>query len=199
MEFSRLPYRVVADIYKVFASTTEKDRLHLQVTIDYSAKATDRSRPIELTLLTDGQAIPLHRNAQGELLNFPLQQELWEANPFIQTNQPRGNLSLSGSITLRYPGKLAESVGWYRTSLRQANAAGQYLSSALGLLRPTAKKIIFSFPEGGRSGVTLKTGTNTTTISADANGRYPVDISDPSLPDAAVIELAGEPLTIAIQ
>lgn len=198
-ELSKLPYRMVANIYKVFQSTKENDRIRLQVTVNYSAKATDRSRPIELTLLTGGKSIPLLRNARGELLDFPIQQELWDENPLIQTNQPKGNLTLSGSIHLRNPGQLAETVGWYRAGLRQANEAGRNQAGVFGVLNPSAKKIIISFPEGARSGVTIKEGTNSKALSADTNGRYLVDLGAKSLPDSAILELASEPLTITIE
>lgn len=196
--FAKLPYRTVAKLYRS-APSGPSCKVRLVVAIDYGDRVDDRSRPIELVLQSKTGPRPLTRRADGELIDFPLTDALWAEDPFILSNQPKGNLKLEGKLVIVFSGRLIESAAWYREALDQVNRVIKDQAGMMSFAAPRVKTIVFRFSPDGPAGVSLRKDAAETVLTPDADGLYRLDLSGNRWPDQTQIILARPPILIAAE
>jgi hypothetical protein len=132
-------------------------------------------------------AVPVARDGA---LDFPLRDDLLAENPPVETNQPKGSLSLTTTVELRLTNAPEVPAREIEAALAEADAI--IARQAVDGGHPKVRGVEFLFPEGA-GGVTVR-GTTERLLIPDATGRV-VLMRDHELaePDAR-IAFAARPL-----
>ncbi|MDX2109722.1 MAG: hypothetical protein SFY80_05715 [Verrucomicrobiota bacterium] len=185
-EPARLPYKRVGAVMAVFDNVSVRDKLVLYVMIQPRTPLPAGDAPLVLTLKSASGDRILSQSKSGLLLDLPFSLELMRENPVIEANKPKGSLNMNITVGVAYPGKLSESVAWYRDAYSQLVAA----SRTMGMDAPKSEILTFTFPEGSKPRVSLRIGDDSADLTPDKNGIFSLNLADKGIPDNAVLVLS---------
>ncbi|HOV58368.1 MAG TPA: hypothetical protein PLN91_10855 [Rhodanobacteraceae bacterium] len=192
-EGSTTPYAVLYQVLEPAQQIAAYDHLRAVQRID--SRLPDVS-PAQIRLVVKARrgdiAVPI--GADGRL-DFPLDAALKAENPAVQSNQPKGSLSLTVTLELRLPA--GDRVPWQElaTALEQARRVLGEQAQAHGLAAPAVTGAEFHFPAGSEARVTLS-GKGERLLLADGAGRVIVMLDETTRKEQPTLLLGARPLAV---
>jgi len=195
-ENAAIPYNTLAKALDDLSELKGKDRLIASLRLKPSSKAVAPTA-VKADIRSAKGTIPVKLAPNGEILDFPLTPQLRSENPPVESNQPKGTLSLRVSVSIRYSGKLEESAAYYATGLDQLNSAIRHKMGLLSLAAPKLRTVVFEFESGEPAALALTTAKGTESITADSSGKIRVDFSRLRVKESR-LTLPREPRNITV-
>src|SRR3569623_209202 len=126
-------------------------------------------------------------------IHFPLDEALKAENPDVQTNQPKGSLSLTVTMELKLPEGLHIAWADLHAALDQAHQVLAAQARSDGLSVPGIVGAEFRFGRGPDARVTV-TGKSECLLAADAEGRVIVMVDEAAAKEQPSLEFTHKPL-----
>jgi len=128
-------------------------------------------------------------------ISFPLDEALKAENPNVETNQPKGSLSLTVTMELRLPEGLHIAWADLHAALDQAHDVLAAQAKVEGLNVPGIVGAEFRFGRGTEARVTV-TGKSERLLVADAEGRVIVMLDEAAAKEQPSLEFTHKPLAV---
>lgn len=131
--FSQEPVRVpYSSLYQALApglQIAQFDRLIARQRI-VSRRPDVRPETIKVRILAKAGAIDVSASEIGDI-SFPMTEALLAENPLVESNQPKGSLSLSATMELKLPSELLVPYSEFYAAARQAQQAIDQMGGGL--------------------------------------------------------------------
>jgi len=188
---STTPYAALYQVLEPARQAAQFDRLLPMARVESTLSGV---RPASIKLVikakTGDIAVPI--DAQG-LITFPMSDALVAENPVVQSNQPKGSLTLTLTFALKLPD--TQRIAWadLAAALEQARVM---ISKQLGSDRPTSVAgAEFHFAVGSNASITLS-GKGERLLVADDSGRIVVMADASTAAEKPALLISGKPLVV---
>lgn len=151
-ESARVPY---SSLYQALApglQITRFDRLVARQRI-LSRRPDVRPETIKVRILAKAGVIDIAATALGDI-QFPMSDALLAENPLVESNQPKGSLSLSTTMEIKISDNLEVSYADFFEAARQAQQAVDQM--AAGIAGRKVRSIEFEFDQASNARVELQ-------------------------------------------
>jgi hypothetical protein len=192
-EASTTPYAALYKVLEPAQRMAHFDRLRAVQRIQSKSPAVSPSQ-IRIAIKAARGDIVVPIAADGRI-EFPFDGALQSENPPVQTNQPKGSLSLTVTMELKLPP--GERIAWrdLDAALQQARAMLDEQAREKGGTVPVVGGAEFRFAPGSEARVTL-TGRSERLLVADADGRVIVMLDEATLKEQPDLLLNARPSEI---
>ncbi|MEO8670587.1 MAG: hypothetical protein ABI411_04670 [Tahibacter sp.] len=188
---STTPYAALYQVLEPARQAAAFDRLQPLPRVESTLPGVHASA-IKLVIKSRTGDIPVPVDAQG-LIVFPLNDALAAENPPVQSNQPKGSLTLTLTFALKLPD--TQRVAWadLDAALEQAR---QMIAKQLGTTTPApVAGAEFHFAPGSNASITVS-GKGERLLVADGGGRIVVMLDASVAKEKPVLLISGKPLLI---
>jgi hypothetical protein len=155
-----------------------------------SRRADVAPTAIRVRILARAGAINVAVGPQGTV-DFPMTQALLAENPFVESNQPKGSLSVSATMELKLDGRLRLEYADVFAAATQAQAALKALGPQMATR--TVRSVEFEFPAAANARAELIDAKAEDVLIADDNGLLSVRIDQALLKRKAYLTFSHAP------
>jgi hypothetical protein len=192
-DVSTTPYITLFTVLAPAQQINSFDRLRAVQRIDSKTPGVVPSQ-IRIVVKAKRGDIAVPVAADGHI-DFPLDEALKTENPEVQTNQPKGSLSLTVTMELKLPAGLHIAWADLHAALDQAHAVLAAQAHTEGLSVPGIIGAEFRFGRGTDARVTV-TGKSERLLAADAQGRVIVMLDEAAAKEQPNLEFTHQPLAV---
>lgn len=193
-----IPYKKVDAIFRPIAAINPA-KLEVQVFVASTNKAV-QAADIRMTIQSAAKGmIRLQVATNGQILNFPLQEELLRENPAIIVNQPKGTVHLNVSMQIPMPDGLNFPYQRLGDGVAEMNKTVKAEAGwALALLVPKVEGVAFYFPiaDAGKAAVEIESAKGKQKYTADTNGVVKLKLDKGLLAENPEVKLSEKPRLI---
>lgn len=204
-----ITYKMLDDA-SAFASSFDQSKLVVQVLIKSRNRAM-RPPDIQLTIQSAKKGpIPVHMGADGQMIDFPHDEELRREDPPVVVNQPKGKMSMTifmrglpklESLTFRYD-RFSDAVAELNDGMTRAGriVKESYPEQLAAFNRFTryAQGVLIYFPKSraGKARLEIASVSGKREFVADANGHMRLRLEKALVAENPKVTLSEMPQTI---
>jgi len=188
-----IPYKTMDDFCQM-ADSVDQNKLLARAIV--TSKRAVPPADISFTIQSAAKGpIPVGLGTNGEVLNFPHEEELRRENPPIIANQPKGTLYLFLSARIDMPEGLTFNYHRMGDGIAEVNKLIKTQAGILSPLAPKVRGVIFIFPKSsaGKAKVEFAPASGRREYTADANGRVKLKLEKALLAEDLEIRLSEKP------
>jgi len=192
-EGSTTPYAVLYKVLEPAQQMSRYDHLRAVQRIQSKLPAVSATQiRIAIKAARGDVVVPIAADGRIE---FPFDGALQAENPMVQTNQPKGSLSLTVTMELKLPS--GDRITWHdlEASVQQAREMLREQARQQGGDPPPVSGVEFHFTPGSEARVTLSARSERL-FMADGDGRVVVMLDDALLKERPDLVLSGKVLEV---
>jgi RNA polymerase sigma factor (sigma-70 family) len=193
-----IPYKTMDDFCQM-ADSVDQNKLLARAIV--TSKRAVPPADISFTIQSAAKGpIPVGLGTNGEVLNFPHEEELRRENPPIIANQPKGTLYLFLSARIDMPEGLTFNYHRMGDGIAEVNKLIKTQAGILSPLAPKVRGVIFIFPKSsaGKAKVEFAPASGRREYTADANGQIKLKLEKTLLAEDPEVRLSEKPQQIVL-
>ena len=193
-----IPYKTLDEMFQPIAKI-DQSRLQIRAFVSSTNRAVHPS-DITLTIHSVKKGfMPLMLGTNGQILEFPHDNELLRENPDVIANQPKGALQLWVFMQIPPPAGLAFRYSRLGDGVAEMNKAiHEQAGMVLSVVAPKIKGVIFFFPmaSAGKATVEIKSAAGVKQYTTDKAGRVKLKLEKALLTENPEIKVSEKPASI---
>lgn len=193
-----MPYAKMEEVWQK-TDTIDRKKLVVLTQVGSSNKAVKPSE-IVMTIKSSAGPIPIHLGPDGDVLDFPRTEALRQENPVIETNQPKGTLSLSMAIGLPVPDSLTFPYARIAEGIAEGDRAVKSQAGIVSLVVPSLKAAVVYFPASGAGKATVEIASvsGKKVLKADASGQVKLMLDPKLAVENPTVRVSARPTRILL-
>ncbi len=192
-----IPYKDLSDMFQPMAEI-DRSKLEVLAFVSSTNKAVHPS-DITLTIRSARGMIPVTVNTNGEILKFPLDQDLLRENPPVLANQPKGSIQMVVTVQFPVPEGLTFRYRLLGDGAAEMNKAIRKQAGwVLSLLAPKVQGAVFRFPttSARKATVEIAAASGAKKYVADAHGVVTLPLNPSLVSENPEVRVSEKPLGI---